>query len=103
MSANERKNIIRISYEIITPESAEDGDVEERGWEDEEGTEYDDVEEAIRLLRGSEPSSSEFHKDVWYTSYGDQDTHDGSTTNLSYHLSGWSEEDERTIYEAVGR
>lgn len=31
---------IRTTFEIITPESAEDGEAAERGWIDEAGTEY---------------------------------------------------------------
>ncbi len=34
---SKRKGVIRTTYEIVTPESADYGDAAERGWEDEEG------------------------------------------------------------------
>lgn len=96
--------LIRTTYEIITDASAQVGDAEERGYRDEEGTEYT-VDEAIRLLKGCEPSSSEFHCGIWYTQYGEMDPISGDTENLSYHLSdaGWTEAEERTIFHAVRR
>jgi len=109
--------IIRTTYEIITEESAAEGDVAESGYLDEEGTEYD-VGEAIYLLEGCEPSASFFHVGIWYTMYGEQDSHTGEYENVSYHLSrgerssekephaltsGWTEEEERRIYEGVTR
>jgi len=96
--------LIRTTYEIITEESAAEGDVSERGYRDEEGTEYT-VDEAISLLRGCESSASGFHVGLWYTQYGDMDMYTGEYENISYHLSrgGWTEEEERAIYEGVTR
>jgi hypothetical protein len=92
--------IIRTTYEIITEESARDGEVAERGWKDEVGYSLT-VEEAIRKLCGCEPSSSEFHTGIWYTSYGDMDLYTGDYENESYHLKCFSEQDERAIYNGV--
>ena len=95
---------ISTTYEIITEESAAEGDVAESGFADEEGTEYD-VGEAISLLEGCEPSASFFHVGIWYTMYGEQDSHTGEYENVSYHLvkGTWTEEEERRIYEGVTR
>ena len=78
--------LIRTTYEIITEESAADGEVAERGFRDEHGTEYT-VHEAIEFLRGKEPSSTHFHSGVWYSDAdGDMDYRTGETEMLSYHL-----------------
>ena len=93
---------IRTTYEIVTEESALDGDVSERGFRDEAGTEYT-VGEAITLLRGCEPSSSQFHSGIWYTRHGEQDYASGDQENLSYHLvrGEWSADEEHAIYFGV--
>lgn len=94
--------LIRITYETITPESAEDGDIEDSGWKDEEGTEYTE-EEVISLLRGCVPSSSFFYTGIWYTMYGDADFKSGECENVSYHLDvgTWTLEERRRIYTAI--
>lgn len=55
--------LIRTTYEVVTEESAAEGEAEERGWIDEDGTEFT-VTEAIEKLEGCEPSSSAFHPGV---------------------------------------
>jgi hypothetical protein len=90
---------IRTTYEVVTPESAEHGDVAESGWLDEEGTLYS-VRDACRKLQGCEPSSSQFHPGLWYIGAGDSDYSDGSETRESYHLVAcdWSEARQREVY-----
>ena len=89
------------TYEIITEESAEDGEAAEQGF----GDPIDDVgvEEACELLHGLEPSSSQFHVGIWYTSYGEMDILSGNYENTSYHLDRqeWTEEQQRAIYKSV--
>ena len=93
--------LIRTTYEIVTPESAEEGDADERGWIDEDGEEYS-VKEAAEFLIGTEPSSSFFHSGIWYTHYGyDTDFETGGEESRSYHLTKFSPEDEKLIYESV--
>ena len=92
--------IIRTTYEIVTPESAEDGEAAESGWKDENGMHYT-VQEAIRLLEGSEPSSSSFHPGIWYTQRGDTDYRTGGEESDSYHLVNWPEKLQRKVYDAV--
>lgn len=98
--------IINTTYEIITEESAQYGEAAEHGFlEDKEpGVRVSyTVEEAIELLKGCEPSSSQFHEGVWYTSYGDMDPISGEVENLSYHLvrGEWTKAEERYIYRRV--
>jgi len=97
----------RVSYEIVTPESAEDGDVAERGWIDEEGhcTDPDDydreeghtaVDLAVEFLRsetgagGMEPSSGALSEFDWFTSYGYIDYSTGAEESRSYHPYGFT-------------
>lgn len=93
---------IKVTYEVITPESAEDGDVAERGWDDEEGTPHT-LREAVKLMRGCEPSSSEFHVGVWYTAEGDTDYRTGAERRQSFHLVNeeWPEVMQRAVWEGV--
>lgn len=111
--------LIRISYEVITPESAELGEVEERGWIDEDGVviepDADDIENAgsellavvnaavgvigHRQQPSSYPCSPGF---TWYTeSDGDEDYATGAVTYKSWHLSGFTPEEEHAIYNEV--
>lgn len=78
--------LISCTYEVVTEESAEHGDAEERGFEYENApTEYDDV---VRILKGLEPSCRPITNGAltWFTSYGDADFKTGNRTNKSYHL-----------------
>jgi len=94
--------IVRITYEIITEESAREGEAAERGWEDEEGSEYS-VDEVIDLIEECEPSSTQFHTGIWYSSEEEMDMYSGKYKSLSYHLSEFSEEDQRTIFQSNRR
>lgn len=111
--------LIRISYEVITPESAEMGDASERGWIDEEGVviepDADDIENAGATLWAvvnaavdvigykRQPSNYPFVPGfTWYTeSDGDEDYATGAVTYRSYHLSGFTSEEEQEIYNVV--
>jgi hypothetical protein len=108
---------IRISYDIVTPESAKIGDFAENGWEEEEGICIDpdqyDVEEcgselaAVVALAantiGNDVEASDYPAccpgHTWYAEIdGTPDYSDGSVKRLSYHLDGFSEEEEMAIY-----
>lgn len=115
-----RDRRIRISYDVVTPESAENGDFAENGWENEEGDCVDpdefDVEEhgselaavvalAVKTIgRGCEasdyPRCQPGH--TWYTEIdGEVDYEDGSEKRLSYHLDNFTEDEELAIYAAL--
>ena len=116
---------ITITYEIVTEESAEQGDVEERGWIDEEGIEikpdqydldgYDDdmlsaiVHLACEVIEQRGPvevSSSRFGPGIWYTQLDPtQDRayfEEGRSETWSFHLEGFTETEECAIYNAIG-
>jgi hypothetical protein len=100
---------LRVTYEIITPESAENGEVVERGWIDEEGVdmrpdEYDAddgltaTDLAVNYMLdnmgadGIEAScSGELSERDWWTSYKvDEDLFNGAIENRSFHPVGFT-------------
>jgi hypothetical protein len=102
---------IRISYETWTPEDVEAGDTDDRGWIDEEGVLFIDgdadlsaVCQAIQFLRHAgaiHASATCFHPGVWYSTEPDNDIHTGSETIKSYHLDGWTDDEQREIFNAI--
>jgi hypothetical protein len=95
--------IIRTTYETITQESAEDGEVADSGWIDEEGESMGPAD-AIRFLRGNgaiHASSSRFHPGVWYSTDAEQDYCTDEWETRSYHLSRFTLNQQRRIWEAV--
>lgn len=117
---------IKTTYSIVTPESAEIGDYADCGWEDEEGVCADpdelDVEEhgsesaaAIALAvdylctHGNGLEASDYPTccpgHTWYTETdGEKDSYgfaDGSEKTLSFHLEGFTEDEERAIYAEI--
>ena len=93
--------MIRQTYEVITEESAAEGEAEERGFIDLAGYKYDvdnydipgeevDFRQLIDLLAGGEasccPVTANYASHTWVTHYGDQDMHDGSYENRSVHF-----------------
>jgi len=100
---NGEEILIRTSYETVTPESAEEGDAADRGWEDEEGEQFESVEDAIEWLKRKgvqHASSSHFHPGIWYSSGEDQDFGTGETTTYSFHLTA-DEKVQKAIYDAL--
>lgn len=112
--------LIRISYEVITPESAELGEVAERGWIDEDGVNVDpDVDPRIEdasywrwaVLNAAvgvigyyrQPSCYPFAPGfTWYSeTTGDENYATGAVTYRSWHLSGFTPEEEQDIYNEV--
>ncbi|HXH93598.1 MAG TPA: hypothetical protein VNN25_18600 [Thermoanaerobaculia bacterium] len=75
----------KIAYEIITPESAEDGEAEERGWE-EEGSDIASLADTIRAASDHnwiEWSDSNIGPGSWLISEEEQDMHTGASTVYS--------------------
>lgn len=109
---------IRISYSKTTPESVEQGDLSDAGWENEDGIECDIDQEyideygsehaaivnrAVNLIyiygQSVEPSSSQFHSGIWYTeTEGTTNYRTGESTQYSFHLSGFTEQEESDIF-----
>jgi hypothetical protein len=111
---------IRITYQTVTEESAENGDYADSGWIDEEGvctdpddcdvefadSEIDAVVACALSVIGSGCEASDYPRccpgHTWYTECdGDTDYSDGSVTTKSFHLDGYTEEEERAIYARI--
>lgn len=116
-SVERSDKIITTTYQIVTPESAEDGDYADQGWEDEEGEsmlpdEYDieegitAVDKAVEYLKNkryvSEPSSSDFQKGVSYsTTSPDIDYSKNEETYYTCHLNGFTPDEEFEIWKKM--
>lgn len=107
---------ITTTYEIWDDAATEAGDTDNRGWFDEKGEsmkpdQYDiedgktSVELAIDFLKDKgalEASSSHFHPGVWYTNYDHHTNYKtGEVEQRSYHLKGFSPEEENAIFNAI--
>lgn len=75
------------TYEIITEESAENGEAEETGfvWENSPC----EFKEVIDYLRGAQASQCPITnlENVWFTHYGEMDYLSGEYENVSFHYS----------------
>jgi len=108
--------LIKTTFTIVTEESAQDGDFAESGYLDEDGVSMEpdefDIEEglscvdlAVKFLKGNgviSASSSRFHVGTWYSSEDDTDMRSGDCETHSYHLEGFSPEEEEAIFNLVG-
>lgn len=100
-------------YEKWTPEDVEHGETWDKGEHDEYEIELDDfdreegltpVDLAVEYLKDNyvvHASSSHFHPGIWYTAQDDEDFRTGDRTVVTYHLKGFTEEEERDIYDAL--
>jgi hypothetical protein len=75
----------KMTYDIVTEESAAEGDTAENGWEEEGSEAYDSLEDLLREVRSKahwlEWSSSVPHPGAWITSEAEQDMHSGDYKN----------------------
>lgn len=107
---------ILVTYAVVTLDSAEEGDFAECGWEDTDGygcdpddidTDFTAVDNAVDYLQGegvAEASSYPYSAGCWYIGQVIEDRayfEHGEEKRLSYHLEGFTEEEEREIYRRV--
>lgn len=107
---------IRTTFSRVTPESAEQGDTSSTGWIDDEGEdmtpdEFDvedgvtTVDKAVKFLFDAgayHASSSHFHVGCWYhTEYTCVDYHTAEEEERSYHLDGFTEAQQREIFNRI--
>lgn len=126
-----RQRAVLFSYDLVTEESAAEGDTDQHGWADLEGGRYPiegsnvpksqlvdvhegaklatypvaSAREAVDLIRENmgalEPSSSEFHVGVWYTEEAEQDMDSGDYESKSAHLHGFDPREEAAIWNEL--
>ena len=113
---------IKQTYDMVTPESAEQGDYAESGWIDKEGAkivpdeydldEYETESAAVVALAvkhitqygGVEPSDYPCCQPghTWYTTIDtERDYSTGADTRYSFHLEGFDTDEEIAIYKAL--
>lgn len=97
---------IKIAFEVVTPESAERGDIDEEqsGWENEEGVPMASVKEAIEFLRNEGAimaSSSGFIRGVWYHTEPSTDIYTGNSETRQFFLHAFTEKEEERIYNVL--
>jgi len=99
--------LIKTTYQTITPESAEKGDFEDQGWEDEEGKsmtpdEYDieegitAVDKTVEFLRNN-GASEESNITTYSTVDPERNYKTGAEKYYSFHLYGFTPEEEIEI------
>jgi len=91
-------------YDIITPESAEDGDFAESGFicEGEKFTSFESLADHIISEGATEASSYPFTPGCWYVCNDyDTDYVTCAVENRSYHVTGLSDKQERELYRRV--
>ena len=110
---------IKTTYSRVKPtgDSSDYPYEEDHGWLDEEGAsmEPDDydrqegtdaVDKAVTFLRDEgavQASSSQFHPGVWYSTESEQDPRTGEWEEKSFHLYGFTEDEQRQVYLAFTR
>ncbi|MCQ2300278.1 MAG: hypothetical protein MJZ81_09170 [Bacteroidales bacterium] len=63
---------IKVAFQTVTPESAENGDFEETGWDDEEGESFDTVAEAARWMSNEKGAMPLDGSADWFETQVDQ-------------------------------
>lgn len=108
---------VDITFSRTTPESVEAGDFSETGFVEEdysvEPDEHDReegltaVDLVVKLLKyegATEPSSTHFHKGIWYsTSWEVVSYRTGEEEERSFHLRGFSEREEHEVWSEITR
>lgn len=102
-----------ITFDLITEESAAEGDTADGGYSGSESCavdEFDDegvtaIDKAVRFLTREcsvEAGSSHFHSDLYYSDAdGDTDWRTGDETRKSYHPVNFTVDEQRVIFERV--
>jgi hypothetical protein len=99
----DHKRTIFVAFEIVTPESAEDGDVAEAGEQDEEeiipvqGETF--VSTAVTYLRGSGAFPADGAD--WFETGWSEDYQSGESENHTFHLRGFTDEEENMIWSEM--
>jgi len=95
---------LTICYQTVTPESASRGDFASTGIGD--TLEFDSIQEIAEYITdnygGIEPSSSQFHKGIWYTEIDPEvDLYTAEETSHTFHIEGATREQEVELYNLL--
>lgn len=96
---------IKTSYSRINEESIKQGDCSETGWVDQEGVNFESLDDAIDFLNREgavHASGYPFYEGVWYsTDFMPFYDNEGTQDQNNFHLSGFSLNEQKAIYDAV--
>jgi hypothetical protein len=95
---------VRISYDIVTEESAKNGDISESGWIEEEGKNIGSVQEVVDFLESEGavfPSTTIFHTGLWYHTEAYQDMYSGDWETRYYFLKHASDTEQLEIFKMM--
>jgi len=92
---------IKTTFEVITPESAAEGGVEEHGWEDEVGFGVDCIAEAVEFLINKGVEQGNIRD--YYTVDPQRDYQTGAETYYGYHLDGFSDGDMEQVADMFNK
>lgn len=103
------KKHLAVTFQTVTPESAEQGDFADHGYHDfldctstEDETAVDQAIYEIKKAGASEPSSSQFHQGIYYTTPdSEKDYSTGEETTYSYHPHNFTPEEEKAIWDGL--
>ena len=94
---------IKVYFQTVSPESAENGDFSAMGEHD--FREVESIEDALEFIKEFgylEPSSSEFHSEIWYTTTDSVENYKtGDQTNYTIHLENFSDLEQRQVYKSI--
>lgn len=96
--------MVKIYFQTVTEESAQHGDFAEQGEHNEIAVDSTNeaAEEIVNALGGIEPSCSQYHDGIWYSSADPEtDMHTGEETYYSAHLYGFTKEQELDVYRLI--
>lgn len=96
---------VKSHYEIVTEESAKEGDIAESGWLEEQGIKYDDVEEVASYLESEGVLEREMTgtRPGWYMTGEEIDIYTGDSETRSYFIEDASEDEMEEIDERIAR
>ena len=66
--------------------------------------EDDTLDDVIRVLRNAGaivPSSSSFHRNIWYSTHAEENFFTGASVTYTFHLKGFTLDEECVIYAAL--
>jgi hypothetical protein len=95
-----------VYFQTITEESARNGDFDKTGeWDEVKCDDLDDVLNVFNDYGYVEPSSSDFHKGIWYSTTEPEQDSDyykkGIEKYYTLHLKGYSEKEEEMVYKKL--
>ena len=109
------KRKIAVYLQTMTPDDVESGDVPSADHDEDidialdaidrkEGKDVADLAAKVLSDAGARPSSSHFHRGVWYeTEWSVQDYSTGEEEQKTFHLKGFSPQEEALVYLRVTR